>query len=56
MKTLDLPKETYRSLFEMLLRIRIIEEKIAEIYPQQEMRCPVHLCSVLTQEDILTLI
>jgi len=28
----------------MLLRIRIIEEKIAQIYPQQEMRCPVHLC------------
>jgi pyruvate dehydrogenase E1 component alpha subunit len=44
MKTPDLPIETYRSLFAMLLRIRIIEEKIAEIYPQQEMRCPVHLC------------
>jgi pyruvate dehydrogenase E1 component alpha subunit len=28
----------------MMLRIRVIEEKIAEIYPQQEMRCPVHLC------------
>ncbi len=44
MKTLDLPKKTYRSLFEMMLRIRIIEEKIAEIYAEQEMRCPVHLC------------
>lgn len=62
MKTLALPKETYRSLFEMLLRIRIIEEKIAEIYPQQEMRCPVHLgigqeavavgvCANLTRDD-----
>jgi len=44
MKIPDLPIETYRSLFAVLLRIRIIEEKIAETYPQQEMRCPVHLC------------
>ena len=27
-----------------LLRIRLVEEKIAELYPEQEMRCPVHLC------------
>ncbi len=26
-----------------MLRIRLVEEKIAEIYPEQEMRCPVHL-------------
>lgn len=44
MKNPDLPKETYKTLLRMLLRIRIVEEKIAEIYPQQEMRCPVHLC------------
>lgn len=44
MKALDLPKETYRSLFSSLLRVRIIEEKIAEVYAEQEMRCPVHLC------------
>jgi len=44
MKALELPEKTYKSLFEMLLRIRIIEEKIAEVYPEQEMRCPVHLC------------
>ncbi len=25
-------------------RIRTVEEKIAELYPEQEMRCPVHLC------------
>lgn len=29
-------------LFEML-RIRSIEEKIAELYPQGQMRCPIHL-------------
>jgi len=27
-----------------MLRIRMVEEKIAGLYPQQEMRCPVHLC------------
>ncbi|HEV8539680.1 MAG TPA: thiamine pyrophosphate-dependent dehydrogenase E1 component subunit alpha, partial [Nitrospiraceae bacterium] len=26
-----------------MLRIRLVEEKIAELYPEQEMRCPVHL-------------
>ena len=44
MDTFNLPKETYRSLFEMMLRIRMVEEKITELYPEQEMRCPVHLC------------
>lgn len=27
-----------------MLRIRIVEERIAELYAEQEMRCPVHLC------------
>ena len=27
-----------------MLRIRLIEEGIADLYPEQEMRCPVHLC------------
>ncbi len=31
------------SLYFQILRIRRIEEKIVELYPQQEMRCPVHL-------------
>lgn len=31
-------------LFRSMLRIRIVEEKIAERYAEQEMRCPVHLC------------
>ena len=44
MRILEMPKETYITIYEMLLRIRVIEEKIAEIYPEQEMRCPVHLC------------
>src|SRR3954468_3402650 len=33
----------HRFLFEML-RIRRIEEGIADLYAEQEMRCPVHLC------------
>jgi len=32
------------NLFCNMLRIRIVEEKIAELYPEQEMRCPIHLC------------
>ena len=30
-------------LFRCMLRIRLVEEAIAEAYPCQEMRCPVHL-------------
>ena len=51
-------KEFY---FEML-RIRLVEERISEIYHEQEMRCPVHLsigqeatavgvCNALTMKD-----
>jgi len=36
-------KETKISLYREMLRIRLIEEKIAALYPEQEMRCPVHL-------------
>jgi pyruvate dehydrogenase E1 component alpha subunit len=36
--------ETLRWLYYEMLRIRMVEEKIAELYPGQEMRCPVHLC------------
>lgn len=32
-----------RRLLYMCKRIRRVEERIAEVYPQQEMRCPVHL-------------
>lgn len=54
------PGELYFSM----LRIRMIEEKIAELYSEQEMRCPVHLsigqeavavgvCIHLDKEDIV---
>ena len=35
--------EVHRSMYEMMVRIRKVSEKIAELYPEQEMRCPVHL-------------
>jgi len=33
-----------KQLYYQMLRIRLVEEKIAERYLEQEMRCPVHLC------------
>lgn len=51
-----------RRLYREMLRIRRIEEAIAERYPEQEMRCPVHLsigqeavavgvCAALSRDD-----
>lgn len=37
--------ELNRSLLYQMLRIRQTQEKIAELYGEQEMRCPVHLCT-----------
>lgn len=55
--------DLYQLLFEML-RIRRVEEEIARRYPDQEMRCPVHLsigqeavaagvCALLDKQDIV---
>lgn len=38
-----MPPELLKKLFFSMLRIRLVEEKIVELYPEQEMRCPVHL-------------
>ncbi|HIJ75185.1 MAG TPA: thiamine pyrophosphate-dependent dehydrogenase E1 component subunit alpha [Deltaproteobacteria bacterium] len=54
--------EVLRRMYHEMLRIRMIEEKIADLYPEQEMRCPVHLsigqeavavgvCAALTADD-----
>lgn len=51
-----------QDLYLRMLRIRKVEEKIAELYPEQQMRCPVHLsvgqeavavgvCAALASED-----
>jgi TPP-dependent pyruvate/acetoin dehydrogenase alpha subunit len=53
-----------QELFFAMLRIRMVEEKIAKLYSEQEMRCPVHLsigqeavavgvCEHLNTEDIV---
>jgi TPP-dependent pyruvate/acetoin dehydrogenase alpha subunit len=34
---------TLRKLHRELIRIRLTEERIAEVYPEQQMRCPIHL-------------
>ena len=44
--------ESKKKLYYDMLRIRRIEEAIAERYHEQEMRCPVHLC--IGQEAIKT--
>jgi TPP-dependent pyruvate/acetoin dehydrogenase alpha subunit len=36
--------ELEKRLFYQMLRIRTVEEAIATVYPEQEIRCPVHLC------------
>ena len=33
-----------RTLYREMLRIRLVEERIVDLYGEQEMRCPVHLC------------
>jgi len=36
--------DVLQQLYRHMLRIRLVEETIAELYHEQEMRCPVHLC------------
>ena len=43
-KNISMNVEQSISLLDMMLRIRLIEEKIADLYSEQKMRCPVHLC------------
>lgn len=42
---MDIDRETAISLYRGMLRIRMVEEEVAAIYPEQQMRCPVHLCT-----------
>ncbi|MFC1620758.1 thiamine pyrophosphate-dependent dehydrogenase E1 component subunit alpha [Candidatus Omnitrophota bacterium] len=52
MKKKKIPQKILTWLFETMLKIRMVEEKIIELYPEQEMRCPVHLC--VGQEAIVS--
>jgi len=46
----DIPNEILTELYRMMLKIRKVELKIEELYPEDEMRTPVHLC--LGQEAV----
>jgi TPP-dependent pyruvate/acetoin dehydrogenase alpha subunit len=44
-KSNDRPDAKLRlAMFEQMLRIRVVEERIGDLYPEQEIRCPTHLC------------
>jgi len=42
--SIDLSKETLLQLYRMMLEIRRVELKIEELYHQDEMKTPIHLC------------
>lgn len=59
-----IPRDTLMGMYEMMLRIRMFENEIAEVYPEQEMRCPTHLsigeeasavgvCTALRRDDYI---
>jgi TPP-dependent pyruvate/acetoin dehydrogenase alpha subunit len=37
--------EVRLALYRQMLRIRLVEDRIGMLYPDQEMRCPTHLCT-----------
>jgi len=45
LKNVEYPEKTedLKKFYYDMLRIRLVEQKIAEVYSEQEMRCPVHL-------------
>ncbi len=49
-KISDIPKEVLQELYRMMLKIQRVELKINELYHEDEMKTPVHLC--LGQEAV----
>lgn len=56
--------DTARKIYEALVRCRLFEDKVAELYPQKEMKCPTHLstgqeaaasgvCAALRKDDMV---
>ncbi|MEK9183022.1 MAG: thiamine pyrophosphate-dependent dehydrogenase E1 component subunit alpha [Patescibacteria group bacterium] len=43
MKAENVLPEILKDLYYRMLKIRLVSEKIIELYPEQEMRCPTHL-------------
>ncbi|OGR84973.1 MAG: hypothetical protein A2901_06955 [Elusimicrobia bacterium RIFCSPLOWO2_01_FULL_54_10] len=59
-----LSHDTAKNLYTAMLRCRLFEEKVAELYPQKEMKCPTHLstgqeaaasgvCAALRKDDMV---
>ncbi len=46
----DIPREVLRELYSVMLKIQTVELKIAELYSEDEMKTPIHLC--LGQEAV----
>lgn len=44
LSTLDASAKPRAWMYASMLRIRLVEEAIAQRYPEQEMRCPTHFC------------
>lgn len=40
----DIPPEVLKQLYETMLRIRLFEDRTSVLYPEQLIKCPVHLC------------
>ncbi len=49
-KVSDIPKKVLRELYRMMLKIQKVELRIDELYHEDEMKTPVHLC--LGQEAV----
>ena len=49
-KVRDIPKEVLRELYRTMLKIQKVELKVAELYHEDEMKTPIHLC--LGQEAV----
>jgi len=63
-EAMEIPPAILRAMYVTMLRIRRFEEKLIELYPEQEIKCPVHLyigeeavasgvCANLRKEDYI---
>lgn len=40
----NISADTLKNLYEVMLTIRLFEDRTVTLYPEQEIKCPVHLC------------
>ena len=41
---MSIPNDKLISMFKMMLKIRLFEEKLIELHPEQDMKCLQHFC------------